>query len=325
MLNLTYKYCKCNTISIQYKYGKVLQGSFIMAKKYTREEIKLIKELIDEGLTNRQIADRLGRTYNAISVYVRKHKLRANFKGVNMTCKNCGQCFTATHNLHSREYCSDNCRTNHYVGTEIQCRNCLIFFYSKEKKRKYCSIECSNDWIRKHGTRSIVSYVVYRFDCKVCGKRCNEVGRRRRKYCSKRCEDKYWATEYQSKKVLMNTMNVRCKECSKYFTTHVKSRRFCSKSCGNKYHWRKKDILRRMRIKDNGAIDYCISLERLHKRDKGICHICKNKVDMNLNTNDDMYGSIDHVIPLAKGGTHTWDNIKLSHRICNSIKGAEVL
>ena len=26
------------------------------------------------------------------------------------------------------------------------------------------------------------------------------------------------------------------------------------------------------------------------------------------------------MIPIAKGGTHTWDNIQLAHRHCNSIK-----
>lgn len=33
------------------------------------------------------------------------------------------------------------------------------------------------------------------------------------------------------------------------------------------------------------------------------------------------YPSVDHVIPLSKGGTHTWDNVKLAHKRCNSKKG----
>ena len=32
------------------------------------------------------------------------------------------------------------------------------------------------------------------------------------------------------------------------------------------------------------------------------------------------YPSIDHVIPLSKGGIDTWNNVRLSHRICNSLK-----
>ena len=34
----------------------------------------------------------------------------------------------------------------------------------------------------------------------------------------------------------------------------------------------------------------------------------------------DNYPSRDHVVPLAKGGTHTWDNVKLAHFRCNTLK-----
>ena len=32
------------------------------------------------------------------------------------------------------------------------------------------------------------------------------------------------------------------------------------------------------------------------------------------------YPSIDHASPVAKGGAHTWDNVRLAHRDCNSVK-----
>lgn len=299
-----------------------------MTKRYTSEEVELMKNLIDEGFTNRQIAERLDRTYSAISGYVKKHKLRANFKGVSRTCKNCERSFIATHNLHLREYCSDDCRVryfeNNYEGNKAQCRNCLDFFYSRDENRKHCSHECRKDWNEKHGVKRIVSYVVYRFNCKFCKKRCSGIGRTKRKFCSDKCNDRYRAMKLQEINILINTRSIKCRECGKHFSTHIKDRKYCSKTCSNRYKWRKADTVRRMMIKNNGRIDYCISLDRLYRRDKGLCHICESKVDMNLNSNDNMYGSIDHVMPIAKGGTHTWDNVKLAHRICNSIKGAEV-
>jgi 5-methylcytosine-specific restriction endonuclease McrA len=33
---------------------------------------------------------------------------------------------------------------------------------------------------------------------------------------------------------------------------------------------------------------------------------------------------MDHAFPLGKGGTHTWDNIQLSHLICNLRKGDRI-
>lgn len=68
--------------------------------------------------------------------------------------------------------------------------------------------------------------------------------------------------------------------------------------------------------------DNDIDLNTLDLRDGGICHICKGIVDWEASPLSNRYGSIDHVIPLAKGGTHTWDNVKLAHRLCNSRKGA---
>lgn len=78
---------------------------------------------------------------------------------------------------------------------------------------------------------------------------------------------------------------------------------------------------------------YCIrhdlkyTKEERTERDNGVCWLCGKTCDWsNYEIVDgtfiagNQYPSIDHVIPLAKGGTHTWDNVKLAHRICNSIK-----
>ena len=59
-----------------------------------------------------------------------------------------------------------------------------------------------------------------------------------------------------------------------------------------------------------------IDRQFIYERDKGICQICFKhcrKKDM----------SIDHVVPLSKGGNHTKQNCVLAHRSCNSRKGAK--
>lgn len=74
------------------------------------------------------------------------------------------------------------------------------------------------------------------------------------------------------------------------------------------------------------------SLKELYKRDKGICYICGNKCDYedytyrgNTFIAGNYYPSIDHVIPISKGGTDDWNNLKLAHRLCNSIKSDKEL
>jgi 5-methylcytosine-specific restriction endonuclease McrA len=32
--------------------------------------------------------------------------------------------------------------------------------------------------------------------------------------------------------------------------------------------------------------------------------------------------SMDHLVPLSKGGDHSWANVALAHRSCNSKRGA---
>lgn len=95
---------------------------------------------------------------------------------------------------------------------------------------------------------------------------------------------------------------------------------FCSIQCQKKYSNKKHADHRRKTIKANGKVDWSITLKKLVKRDNNICHICGHAVNMKSHYNSDFYGSIDHVIPLSKGGTHSWDNVKLAHRKCNCEK-----
>lgn len=57
-----------------------------------------------------------------------------------------------------------------------------------------------------------------------------------------------------------------------------------------------------------------VSRDEIAARDKNLCHVCGLWVSIHEVT-------LDHVVPLIKGGTHTADNIKIAHRECNSRKG----
>lgn len=124
---------------------------------------------------------------------------------------------------------------------------------------------------------------------------------------------------------------IECIECGeKFFSRHNK--KTCSDKCSKRRNNRVKDIKRRHKLRENGRIDWNITLDKLIKRDKRICYICNKEVDTNdyivyedgtfISGNN--YPSIDHVIPVSKGGTHTWDNVKLAHRICNIIKSDDL-
>ena len=59
----------------------------------------------------------------------------------------------------------------------------------------------------------------------------------------------------------------------------------------------------------------------VYARDKYRCHICGDRVDMALTFPDPMSHSLDHVVPLSRGGTHEPANASLAHLGCNVRKG----
>lgn len=69
--------------------------------------------------------------------------------------------------------------------------------------------------------------------------------------------------------------------------------------------------------------DPTVTLKKLIKRDHGICQICGRPVDNTSRSGNGLgmlYPTLDHIVPLSKGGGHTWDNVQLAHLICNSYK-----
>lgn len=73
------------------------------------------------------------------------------------------------------------------------------------------------------------------------------------------------------------------------------------------------------------AYEYGITLDKLISRDGNTCHLCGgecDKSDKRFGHVGPLYPTIDHVVPLSKGGTHTWGNVRLAHFSCNSAKSA---
>lgn len=109
----------------------------------------------------------------------------------------------------------------------------------------------------------------------------------------------------------------------------------CSQECANVKHrrlgrtWKKingyKDGHRHRAKKYGCAYDSSVTLQKLIERDGLRCAICGKMCDPNDHSWSEycgpMYPSIDHIIPMSKGGGHVWDNVQIAHIICNSEKG----
>ncbi len=69
----------------------------------------------------------------------------------------------------------------------------------------------------------------------------------------------------------------------------------------------------RRAIEKNVFVEH-VDRDVVFERDKGICGICKQRVER------DSPWEIDHMIPISKGGAHAYANVQLSHQACNRAK-----
>lgn len=65
-----------------------------------------------------------------------------------------------------------------------------------------------------------------------------------------------------------------------------------------------------------------VTVDGLRARDGDDCGICGDPIDFALSGREKWGRTVDHVIPRAKGGAHTWGNCQLAHSFCNLSKGA---
>lgn len=79
---------------------------------------------------------------------------------------------------------------------------------------------------------------------------------------------------------------------------------------------------RRARVK--GAFVEKVDLAELWLRDGGACGICREPVDSTVRHPDPLSKSIDHIVPLARGGLHEARNAQVAHLICNIRKGSRL-
>ena len=134
---------------------------------------------------------------------------------------------------------------------------------------------------------------------------------------------KWYVTRYGRE---ANSKTAICAVCGTQFTGHG-NRLYCSKRC--------KDIVcrgRREKRLQKAETDGAVKIKAVYERDNGICYICGRKCDFNdwgvskigRWTAGSTYPTIDHVVPISKGGNDTLDNVRLACWKCNMSKGAKV-
>lgn len=84
------------------------------------------------------------------------------------------------------------------------------------------------------------------------------------------------------------------------------------------------DNCHRTRARKGGGSYEPVRPQEVFARDGWICGICSESVDPSVKWPDRRSASLDHIVPLAKGGDHSYANVQCSHLSCNQIKSARV-
>lgn len=266
------------------------------------------------------------------------------------TCKRCGKEFKT--NIKAQKYCSRACNSYSISST-------IGYKQDHEKRMARNEQQFIENFNRKfsEGFEYISGYVgnnsIITIRCKIHNviftrtasflrkgdepncPICQEIAREQKKQLSaeqRRIKQEELDEARQQEREQKREQDIKnrtreCAYCGKAFISKY-GNTCCSDKCKRKKDNRIKDISRREKLRANGKIDWSLSLPKLIKRDKNVCYICHGKCNVDDCAIDDngyfiagdTYPSIDHVFPVSKGGTHTWDNVRLAHRKCNSMK-----
>lgn len=195
----------------------------------------------------------------------------------------------------------------------------------------FCSRDCAQDYLfyQRNGCRRDLNVRIrfWSVQCVICG---GYHVRERKPFgahltCCRECDlvakRKIERERFVSVKETNEYKDKTCPECGAGFSVNYYAdvRVYCSDRCAVRVGRRSNRAKRRaaIELRTTGPVHF----NEIVVRDKCICHLCGEPVDLSLHRWDDGAPELDHVIPLAQGGWHGPDNIKLSHRICNQRKG----
>lgn len=128
-------------------------------------------------------------------------------------------------------------------------------------------------------------------------------------------------TSSQSMKTQVTCIICTTKFIVTWFGTHS-TVRTCSELCAREHTRNLRRLAHdRRRALQKQAFVANVYRKRVFERDKWRCHICRKKVKQDAVVPHPLAPTIDHLVPLAAGGTHEPANVATACFKCNHTKG----
>lgn len=314
-------------------------GNFVPKKRTKRVQLCMPIVLCmarDFGFTRIEMGDTFGCDASTISKRLNKigykpGKCSNNISGIK---KRKQQCFNAFVERIEQEYNGRFEVIEHdHLRSKFRCNVCGTEFSRSKQAGKVICRECirreREEKKAKEKEKRQQELLKRQQVCIHCGKEFHAI--RKQKYCSHNCAQRH-AYALNHPKIIKT-----CRTCGNEFEACSSKNVYCSGYCRRNSDENKAKLKnyktgsipdRLRRYGRAGEYRDCIPLDEVIERDNGICYLCGCKTDKNDCWHDEngyfvcgeRYPTRDHVIPISKGGTHTWDNVRLACHKCNSRK-----
>jgi len=247
-------------------------------------------------------------------------------------CEQCGDSFLKTQPR--KRFCSTVCqRIGENARTASKrnavCIGCGATFHPKRSNRlKFCSRECAfqtktalaagpKPYERKPLTMRACAQCGALFEARL-GSLCSAACRKER--------GRQAALEYARVADVRDRSPRACRECAVVFVPvyGMKRRSFCSQDCCDRSGNRTARLKRKARKR--AATVESVNPTRVFERDGWLCHLCGTKTDKaKRGTYHPKAPELDHIVPLSKGGAHSYANTACAHRKCNADKSDKII
>ncbi|GAA6121462.1 HNH endonuclease signature motif containing protein [Acidovorax sp. FG27] len=146
------------------------------------------------------------------------------------------------------------------------------------------------------------------------------------RFCSRKCQTKI---NNRGKQAARRDSTERpCNYCRAQFIPEYGSlrRTYCTTTCRDEAKRKvRSGSCHRRRAEKNGGRYEPVSKRKVFERDGWRCYLCGCDTPLTKSgTQDDAAPELDHVIPLAAGGDHTYENTRCACRRCNRAKGSTI-
>lgn len=202
-----------------------------------------------------------------------------------------------------------------FINCKICCKK-VEALNSQGHKRIYCSAKCKSDAKVQRLKAEAEERRKEVIQCDFCGKetsKYNPVKGTPKRFCNKQCGREFdWAERKKKRELLYNQKiaSILCKYCGMPLKNlknrSRRSKEYCSRECSIKFHtlFRRAPLLKPIHtFTDNDWIS-------LKNRFNNSCAYCSSNLPL----------SLDHIIPVAKGGNHSIGNFLPACLRCNSSK-----